>query len=43
MLPTIYLSSRGTGISTLGPVSIIFLYYEVGLYIVQVSLLMTER
>ena len=43
MLPTIYLSSRDTGISTLGRVSIMFLYYEVGLYIVQVSLVMTER
>ena len=43
MLPTIYLSNRGTGISILGPVSIMFLYYEVGLYIVQISLVMTER
>ena len=43
MLPTIYLYGRGAGISTLGPVSIMFLYYEVGLYIVQVSLVMTER
>ena len=38
-----YLSNRGTGKSTLGPVSIMFLYYEIGLYVVQVSFVMTER